>query len=50
VFDDADVARIAAKVAGGIRLTWTPAQAIPGTPPITGYRAHAVTQTSTGGE
>jgi hypothetical protein len=41
---------VAAKVAGGIRLTWTPAQAIPGTPPITGYRAHAVAQTSTGGE
>lgn len=41
---------VAAKVAGGLRLTWTPAQAIPGTPAITGYRAHAVAQTATGGE
>jgi hypothetical protein len=41
---------VAAKVAGGLRLTWTPAQAIPGTPAITGYRAHAVAQSATGGE
>jgi hypothetical protein len=37
----------AAKVSGGIKLTWTPAQAIPGTPAITGYRATAVAQSST---
>jgi hypothetical protein len=41
---------VAANVAGGIRLTWTPATAIPGTPAITGYRAHAVGQTVTGSE
>jgi hypothetical protein len=40
----------AAKVAGGLKLTWTPAQAIPGTPAITGYRATAVAQTVTGSE
>jgi hypothetical protein len=35
----------AAKVAGGVKLTWTPAVAIPGTQPIIGYRATAVAQT-----
>jgi Fibronectin type III domain/Chitobiase/beta-hexosaminidase C-terminal domain len=37
---------IAAKVAGGVKLTWTPSAAIPGTPAITGYRATAVAQTT----
>lgn len=32
----------AAKVTGGIKLSWTPAVAVPGTPAITGYRATAV--------
>jgi hypothetical protein len=41
---------IAASVAGGVKLTWTPAVALPGTPPITGYRVHAVGQTITNGE
>ena len=41
---------IDATVAGGIKLTWTPAIAVPGTPPILGYRVHAVSQTVTGGE
>lgn len=36
---------IAANVAGGVKLTWTPAVAIPGTPAIIGYRATAVAQT-----
>jgi Chitobiase/beta-hexosaminidase C-terminal domain/Fibronectin type III domain len=36
----------AANVAGGVRLTWTPAVAIPGTPAITGYRATAIAQTA----
>jgi Chitobiase/beta-hexosaminidase C-terminal domain/Fibronectin type III domain len=40
----------AAKVSGGVKLTWTPAVAIPGTPAITGYRATAVAATVTGGE
>jgi hypothetical protein len=31
-----------------VKLTWTPAVTIPGTPAITGYRATAVAQTSTG--
>lgn len=35
---------IAAKVPGGVKLTWTPAVAIPGAPPVTGYRATAVGQ------
>jgi Chitobiase/beta-hexosaminidase C-terminal domain/Fibronectin type III domain len=35
----------AVNVAGGVKLTWTPATAIPGTPAITGYRVHAVSQT-----
>jgi Chitobiase/beta-hexosaminidase C-terminal domain/Fibronectin type III domain len=30
---------------GSIRLNWTPAVAIPGTPAITGYRVHAVADT-----
>jgi hypothetical protein len=38
---------VAAKVPGGVKLTWTPAVAIPGTPAITGYRATAVGQTTT---
>lgn len=38
----------AVNVAGGIKLTWTPAVAIPGTQPITGYRATAVAQTTNG--
>jgi hypothetical protein len=38
----------AAKVSGGdIKVNWTPAQAIPGTPAITGYRVTALAQTST---
>ena len=41
---------VAATVAGGIKLTWTPAVAVPGTPPILGYRVHAVSQTVVGGE
>lgn len=40
----------AANVSSGVRLTWTPPVAIPGTPAITGYRAVAVAQTKTGGE
>jgi Chitobiase/beta-hexosaminidase C-terminal domain/Fibronectin type III domain len=40
----------AANVAGGVKLTWTPAVAVPGTPEITGYRATAIAQTSTNGE
>ena len=39
----------ASNVAGGIRVDWTPAVAIPGTPAITGYRVHAVAQGVTGG-
>ncbi|TFD62127.1 hypothetical protein E3T39_03760 [Cryobacterium suzukii] len=40
----------ATKAGTGIALTWTPAQAIPGTPAITGYRAAAVGQTVTNNE
>jgi hypothetical protein len=40
----------AATVTTGIKLTWTPALAIPGTPAITGYRATAVAQTDTNSE
>lgn len=40
----------AANVAGGIKLTWTPAVAVPGTPAITGYRATAIAQTVINGE
>ena len=36
---------VAVNVAGGVKLTWTPATAIPGTAAITGYRVHAVSQT-----
>ena len=35
---------------GNLKVAWTPAVAIPGTPPITGYRVTAVAQSSTGGE
>ena len=41
---------IAAKVAGGVKVSWTPSVAIPGTPAITGYRVTAVARTSTAGE
>jgi hypothetical protein len=40
----------AVKVAGGVRLNWTPSAAIPGTPAVLGYRVTAVAQTTTGGE
>ncbi|MHA7207947.1 fibronectin type III domain-containing protein [Arthrobacter sp. MDT1-65] len=40
----------AAEVAGEVKVHWTPAQAIPGTPPITGYRVTAVAQTVSGTE
>ncbi len=40
----------AAKVSGGVKLTWTPAKTIPGTPAITGYRATAVAQTVNGNQ
>ncbi len=33
---------VAANVAGGIQVNWTPAVALPGTPPILGYRVTAV--------
>lgn len=33
---------LAKNVGGDIAVTWTPAVALPGTPPITGYRVHAV--------
>lgn len=36
---------VAVNVAGGVKLTWTPATAVPGTPAITGYRVDAVSQT-----
>ncbi|WP_104140259.1 fibronectin type III domain-containing protein [Arthrobacter sp. ZGTC131] len=35
----------AAKTSAGLKLNWTPAAAIPGTPAITGYRAVAVGKT-----
>jgi hypothetical protein len=35
----------ASNVNGDLKVAWTPAQAIPGTPAITGYRAVAVAQT-----
>ena len=38
--------RVAAPVAGGIAVNWTPAVAIPGTPPIDGYEVTAVAQTA----
>lgn len=40
----------AVNVPGGIKVTWTPAVATPGTPAITGYRVTAVGQTVTGNE
>ena len=40
----------AAKVSGGLKLNWTPAEAIPGTPDISGYRAVAVGRTVTSNE
>ncbi|MBG6225477.1 hypothetical protein IWX63_002049 [Arthrobacter sp. CAN_A2] len=40
----------AAKVNGEIKVNWTPAQAIPGTPAITGYRVTAVSRTVTESE
>ncbi|TFD07679.1 Ig-like domain-containing protein [Cryobacterium sp. TMT1-66-1] len=40
----------ATKVGNGIAVTWTPAQAIPGTAAITGYRVVAVGQTVTNNE
>ena len=36
----------AVNVPGGVKLTWTPAVPIPGTPAITGYRATAVAATT----
>ena len=35
---------------GGIKVNWTPAVAIPGTPAILGYRVTAVAKTATNGE
>lgn len=40
----------AAKVNGELKVNWTPAQAIPGTPAITGYRVTAVAKTESGNE
>lgn len=40
----------AALVSGAIRVNWTPAVAVPGTPAITGYRVRAVGQTVTNNE
>jgi Fn3 associated/Fibronectin type III domain len=40
----------AANVASGIKVNWTPAVAIPGTPAITGYRVTAVSKTVVGGQ
>jgi hypothetical protein len=39
-----------AKVGGDLKVNWTPAQAVPGTPAITGYRVTAVGRTVTGRE
>jgi hypothetical protein len=39
-----------AKVNGDLKVNWTPAQAVPGTPAITGYRVTAVGRTVTGSE
>ncbi|MBG6216244.1 hypothetical protein IWX75_000681 [Arthrobacter sp. CAN_A6] len=33
-----------------VKISWTPAQAIPGTPAVTGYRATAVSRETVGGE
>lgn len=40
----------AAKVNGELKVNWTAAQAVPGTPAITGYRVTAVAKTETGSE
>jgi hypothetical protein len=40
----------AAKTGDSVKLTWTPAKAVPGTPDITGYRVHAISKTSSNGE
>jgi Chitobiase/beta-hexosaminidase C-terminal domain/Fibronectin type III domain len=37
---------MAANVASGIKVNWTPAVALPGTPAITGYRVTAVSKTT----
>ncbi|MCX8453698.1 fibronectin type III domain-containing protein [Paenarthrobacter ureafaciens] len=39
-----------AKVGSDLKVNWTPAQAIPGTPPITGYRVSALGHTRSGSE
>ncbi|MFJ4268387.1 fibronectin type III domain-containing protein [Paenarthrobacter nicotinovorans] len=39
-----------AKVGNDLKVNWTPAQAIPGTPPITGYRVSALGHTRSGSE
>lgn len=39
-----------AKAGGDLKVNWTPAQAVPGTPAITGYRVTAVGHTVTGRE
>lgn len=39
---------LAKNVGANIAVTWTPAVSIPGTPPITGYRVHAVHKTVAG--
>ena len=41
---------VAVDVAGGIKVNWTPAVAIPGTPAILGYRVTAVSKLPTNGE
>ncbi len=40
----------AAKVNGDLKVNWTPARAVPGTPAITGYRVTAVAKTESGNE
>jgi len=40
----------AAKVAGGVKVSWTPVVTVPGTPAVTGYRVTAVARTTTAGE
>ncbi|WP_051427674.1 fibronectin type III domain-containing protein [Arthrobacter sp. H20] len=40
----------AALTPAGLKIGWIPSQAVPGTPPITGYRVSAVARTSTDGE
>lgn len=41
---------VAATVGGDLKVNWTPAQALPGTPAITGYRVTAVAKTVSGSE